>query len=87
MVVIKRSVDALGDNKELLAALENIDRMLVDSDVGDFDPIGLHEFVDHLQLELIGLHSALASAYFLPVEELSSMTQSQSQDTDEATEK
>jgi uncharacterized alpha-E superfamily protein len=74
---IKRSVDALGEKEDILLAIDTIDRLLVDSDVGEFDPIGLHEFVDRLQLELIGLHSALVSAYFLPVEELTGMVQVQ----------
>jgi len=74
---VERGVDQVGSDRATLQVLEHIKSTLVDTDVTALDPIALHAYVDGMQLDLINLHSTLAKAYFLPVEDLPRMVQSQ----------
>jgi len=52
-------------NKKALARLNTLKKHLASGRPEDLDQQALHQFIDDLELELIGLHDAISATYFL----------------------
>jgi uncharacterized alpha-E superfamily protein len=47
-----------------LAALAHVGGFLADASLATLDRADLHQLIDHLQLQIIGVHDSIAQAYF-----------------------
>jgi uncharacterized alpha-E superfamily protein len=63
---VDQCIDSLENTGPALRSIRALKRQLRDTNVGELSQAELHEFIDRLQLGIIGLHGALAEAYFPP---------------------
>ena len=61
---IERCIGGLPRNENALAALAEVREFLLRAQLANLDQPGLHELIDRLQLQLIGLHERIAATYF-----------------------
>lgn len=65
---IERSMKLLPDFKSAVAVVSKVRRKLTATDCSVLVDLALHDFIDDLQVELVAVHSAIASAWFTPGE-------------------
>jgi uncharacterized alpha-E superfamily protein len=67
---VDQSIAHLQKSEKVLRSIRAIKRKLRETMVADLDQESLHQFIDELQIGIMGLHANLALAYFPPPLEL-----------------
>ena len=63
---VGESIARLDENSPVVRRINAQKRMLRRIDIGEMSQASLHEFIDDLQLGIMGVHQTLAQTYFLP---------------------
>ena len=62
---MERSVQALPDYENSLRRIHQAKRLIQGAELHAYDQTMLHDFIDHIQIELNNIHLALNEQYFL----------------------
>lgn len=62
---MERSVQALPDYENSLRRIHQAKRLIQGAELHAYDQSMLHDFIDHIQIELNNIHNALTEQYFL----------------------